>query len=145
MSSISGIDAIFSRFTRLNAKMSSYAEPLKEAGDYAKQSIITNFAASGRPRRWQQLATSTLAKRARKGTGSQILVESGNLMNSSRAVITTNQAEVGTNVIYAMRQNFGYKGGIGRGQSRTPARQFMMLQTWDTDPIGHIFSRYLRN
>jgi phage gpG-like protein len=45
-------------------------------------SIRTNFSAGGRPQ-WEPLASSTIERRLRQGTGTQILVESGRLQRAA--------------------------------------------------------------
>jgi phage gpG-like protein len=56
--------------------------------------------------------------------------------------LRTDGVEVGTNMVQAKRQHFGYPGGTGRGRSKTPARPYMMFQNEDQDAIGTIFSRH---
>ncbi len=57
--------------------------------------------------------------------------------------LVTAGVEVGTNVIYARRHHFGYKGGEGRGQSPTPARPFLLIHDDDIRDIGEIFQRHI--
>lgn len=106
-----------------------------------KASIERNFQASGRPKKWKPLAESTLERR--KGRSPKILIDSSHLKNSMSDRLTSDGVEVGTNVIYAKRQHFGYPGGSGRGHSKTPARPFMLLQEEDIRDIGEVFKRHI--
>lgn len=145
---IIGIEAVLNRFAQLAAAVNDLDKPLRASGVYMLGSIERNFKAQGRPQKWQALAPSTLAQR-RKGKGkggAQILIDTARLKNSTTSAsamnVTSSGMTIGTNVIYARRQHFGYPGGAGRGRSKTPARPFLMFQTEDADAIGKIFNRH---
>lgn len=145
---IIGIEEVLNRFAQFAAAVSDLDKPLRASGVYMLGSIERNFKAQGRPQKWQSLAPSTLAQR-RKGKGkggAQILIDTARLKNSTTSAgamnVTSSAMTIGTNVIYAPRQHFGYPGGSGRGRSKTPARPFLMFQTEDADAIGKIFNRH---
>ena len=145
MSSIQGFERLLRRVRKLEKDVRDTERPLKAAGVYMLGSIERNFQAQGRPEKWTALNESTLARR-RKGRGkgkAQILIDTARLKNSMSMRLTGDGVEVGTNVIYAPRQHFGYEGGEGRGQAKTPARPFLMFQDEDIDAIGQIFRRHI--
>jgi len=143
---IQGLDRLFRRVGRLSNKISRETEkPLKAGAVYMLGSIERNFKAGGRPKKWKKLADSTVRQR-RKGKGKggiKPLVDTARMKNSMSTRIRRTEAEVGTNVVQAKRQHFGYPGGSGRGHSKTPARPYMMFQREDTDAIGKIFSKHV--
>jgi phage gpG-like protein len=102
-------------------------------------SIRKNFAVGGRPK-WTPLAAST---RRRKKGGGILIGESKKLSGGFKPVKKGNSVSVENDVIYGPRQNFGYKGGTGRGHSKTPARRFVMFQPEDIDDIGKIFRQHI--
>lgn len=108
-------------------------------------SIEKNFREQGGPVKWKGLAASTLSRRRRgRGRGGpQILIDTARLKNSIGYRLVNAGVEIGTNVVYAPRQHFGYPGGKGRGHSRTPARPFLMVQPEDVKEIGEIFKRHV--
>lgn len=147
MSSITGIDRIFTRAKKLAKDAKDAQRPLKASSVYMLGSIEKTFRAQGRPKKWTKLADSTVAAR-RKGRGkgsAQILIDRARLKNSHSYRLSGNASEIGTNVIYAKRHHFGYPGGTGRGRSKTPARPWLMFQPEDVRDIGEIFSRHYRS
>lgn len=145
MSSIRGFESLMRRVKQLEKNVRDTERPLKAAGVYMLGSIERNFQAQGRPDKWTDLSDETLASR-RKGRGkgkAQILIDTARLKNSMSTRLTGEGVEIGTNVIYAPRQHFGYEGGDGRGQAETPARPFLMFQDEDIDAIGQIFRRHI--
>lgn len=145
---LEGIDRVFRRVGRISQNITRRIErPLKASGVYMKGSIERNFKAGGRPKKWQRLADSTVRQRRRGGGsgGVKPLIDTAQMKNSMAMRVGTSEVEVGTNVVQAKRQHFGYPGGKGRGHSKTPARPYMMFQDEDTDAIGKIFSRHVRS
>jgi phage gpG-like protein len=146
---IEGLDRLLRRVSRLETRITGEIEkPFKAAGTYMIGSIQRNFTASGRPAKWQALAASTIAQRRRgKGRGGvKPLIDTGRMKNSESMRVGSKQVEVGTNMVQAKRQHFGYPEGTGRGHSKTPARPFMMIQDpEDYDAIKEIFSRHIRS
>lgn len=143
---LQGIERVLKRVNKLATDIRHVERPMRAAGTYMIGSIVRNFNASGRPKKWEKLAASTVEQRRRGGGkgGMKPLINWGHLRNSSSMRLRTDGVEVGTNMDQAKRQHFGYPKGSGRGHSRTPARPFMMFQEEDTDAIGRIFSRHLR-
>lgn len=145
---IEGLDRVLKRVNRLSNNISRDIErPLKASGVYMVGSIQRNFQAQGRPTKWKPLSAKTLARR-RKGRGKgkgQILIDRGRLKNSHSMRLVKDGVQVGTNVVYAPRQHFGYSSSKkGRGHAKTPARPFVMFQApEDFDAIGRIFTRHI--
>ncbi len=138
---------------------------LAAAGAIVRESVRTNFAAGGRPRKWKKL-------KRRKG---QPLRDTGRLQNSitSRVPPGDRVVLIGTNVKYAAVQNFGaLKGSFGvvvekvkehqrvsrsgtkytvRAHSRRakmpwgniPAREFMLVQPEDEVEIKAVLADYI--
>jgi phage virion morphogenesis protein len=133
------------RVSQLRRDIKHVERPMKAAGTYMIGSIVRNFNAGGRPKKWQKLAASTVRQRRRgKGRGGiKVLVNMGQLRNSHSMRLRGDGVEVGTNMVQAKRQHFGYHGGKGRGRSKTPARPFVMFQEEDPDAIGQIFMRHI--
>lgn len=145
---IEGIDRVFRRVSKISSNMTRTIErPMKAAGTYMLGSIERNFKAGGRPAKWKPLAASTVRQRRRGGGsgGVKVLVDTAALKNSMSMRVRATETEVGTNMVQAKRQHFGYPGGKGRGHSKTPARPYMLFQNEDTDAIGKIFSRHVRS
>lgn len=141
-----GTDQVFSRMSRLMNRLDNPELPLKDAGEYLRESVDTNFEVSGRPRRWRALAASTLRARRRRGNSSdKILVDTGAMREGIETVMHGDSVEVGSNAVQARRLHWGYPGGAGRGHSKTPARPFVLIQSWDVDAAGEIFSRHYRS
>lgn len=142
---IQGIERLFRRIKKLATDTKHVERPLRAAGTLMLASIEKNFKAQGRPARWKSLKAATVARR-RKGRGrgkAQILINTGRLKNSHSMKVFTDGVAVGTNIVYAPRHHFGYKGGEGRGRSETPARPFLMFQEEDVRDIGEIFKRHI--
>ncbi|MCZ2392217.1 MAG: phage virion morphogenesis protein [Acidobacteria bacterium] len=145
---IEGFNELMRRVGRLSNRLSREMErPLKASAVYMAGSVRENFAAGGRPQKWQELAESTLKQR-RRGSGKggvKPLIDHGMLRRSITTRTKTTSAEAGTNAVQAKRQHFGYPGGTGRGHSETPARPFVMFQDKDFDVLGGIFAKHVRS
>lgn len=149
----SGIEQLLKRLGELALDASNVERPLRAAGVYMVGSIEKNFQAQGRPTRWTPLSARTLAGRRvgkgrKRGKGPRILINSARMKNSVSSQVhlqnPESYTEVGTNVIYAPRQHFGYQGkGKGRGQATTPARPFVMFQDEDFEFIERLFGRHI--
>jgi phage gpG-like protein len=162
---IQGLSNLIRRIHQLKSDTRHTERAMAEAGAYMLGSIEENFRAQGRPQKWQGLAASTLAarrglRRAGKGRlrdkqgrysknksgGAQTLIDTARLKNAIAFKVIGGGVgvEIGTNVKYAARQQFGYPKGEGRGHSPTPARPFLMFQPQDLEYIGGtIFRRHL--
>lgn len=150
MADIEGLNRLFKRLDELALDTRRVERPLKAAGAVVITSVEKTFQAQGRPEKWTPLSPRTLQRR-RKGSGksrrgARILIDTARLKNSiSMRLVEGPAVEVGTNVIYARRQHFGYDpaGRKGRGQTKTPARPFLVVQNEDVDKIGNIFRRHI--
>lgn len=142
---IEGLGRVFNRLKQMATDTRHVERGLKVAGEYMLGSIEQNFREQGRPTKWVSLKASTLARRRKgKGKGSaQILIDRGRLKRSFSYRLTGEGLAIGTNVVYAPRQHFGYTGGVGRGRSKTPERPFLMFQDEDVKAIAEIFKRHI--
>jgi phage gpG-like protein len=67
------------RLTQFGEEFSDMRDPLKKSiKDVMTISILENFISGGRPD-WEELAYDTLKRRAKEGSGTMILVRTGNL------------------------------------------------------------------
>ena len=143
---IQGLDRLIRRVREMATDARHVERPLRAVGAHMISSVEKNFRAQGRPTKWPGLAESTRQRR-RKGRGRggpQILIDTARLKNSiSYRLVTSPGVEIGTNVVYAPRQHFGYPGGKGRGRSKTPARPFLMFQPEDYREVEEIFRRHV--
>lgn len=137
---ISGLNKVLGRYSRLARDAQNLEKPVEKGGKVMLQSIRRNFAVGGRPK-WTPLAAST--KKRKKGR--KILVGEGTLRDSFKPSQNGNSVEVGTNVIYGPRHNFGYEGKEGRGHSPTPARPFVLFQQEDVRSIGNVLKQHIAN
>jgi phage gpG-like protein len=179
---IKGLEELMSRLRQIAAAARNLKRPLQSAGVYMLGSIERNFQEQGRPVKWTPLSARTLASRrgarkakkkagAKAGRGARILIDNARLKNSMGSKVDGDAVAVGTNVVYAARQNFGYGGQGGsatqsspgirrrpglklgfrheekgkgrRGQARTPARPFLVIQPQDIDAIAGIFQKHI--
>lgn len=147
---IQGLSALLRRMEKLAIDVRQVQRPLQAAGALMLNSIEQNFQSQGRPKTWTPLSPRTIAGRRKgrnKKRGPLILIDRARLKNSMSTKVTLaagdSFVEVGTNVIYARRQNSGYDGGAGRGHAKTPAREFMLFQTEDYDGIERIFNKHI--
>jgi phage gpG-like protein len=143
---IEGLSSLLRRIEQMATDTKHVERPLNEAGEYLVGSIKKNILVGGRPQKFTPLSPRTIAAR-RKGRGRggpKILIDRGRLLGSIQKSTTTDGVRVGTNVIYARRQHFGYEGGPGRGHSKTPKRPFVLMQQpEDVIKIGNIFERHI--
>ena len=141
-----GLNQALTRIGQMATDVKHVEQPLKEAGEYLVGSVKRTILVGGRPKKFAPLAPSTIAGR-RKGRGRggpKILIDRGRLLASIEKTVTTDGVRIGTNVIYAARQHFGYPGGPGRGHAHTPSRKFMLMQQPDdVVKIGSIFERHI--
>lgn len=153
---VQGLSGLIRRIHQLKSDTRNTERAMAAAGAYMLGSIEQNFRAQGRPQKWQKLAASTLAARARRNsrrrkanraTGCpQILIDKGRMKNQIGFKVIGGGVgvEVGLNARQARRQHFGYPGGAGRGHSPTPARPFLLVQREDVEYIGGtIFRRHI--
>jgi len=141
------LERIQSALDEIGRDLSNMRTPIRESvRDVIIPSIDANFSAGGRPP-WTPLSSETLERRARQGTGTAILQESGKLRTvatqQSRWSIGTTEAEI-TNwpgdVLTRAAVAQGGASGAGYTRSVTiPARPFLMYQPEDADKVEEIF------
>jgi len=143
---IIGLKPLLDRIAQMATDTRHVERALKSAGVHMLGSVEKNFQQQGRPKRWSRLAPRTLAGR-RKGKGrggARILIDTAKMKNQVSSVVHSDGVQIGLNAVQAKRQHFGYPGGSGPGQSKTPARPFLTLQDpEDVKAIGEIFKRHI--
>lgn len=94
------------------ARHVDHLEPaLTEIGDTVKASIQLNFREQHDPdgEPWQPLSPATLEQRRKKGTGAQMLRDTGLLNRSITYNADDTAVEIGSDKIYANMMHFGGK------------------------------------
>ena len=143
--------------TQLVATRISNNKPVLEAiASLAQESVRENFAAGGRPTKWQAL----------KSRSGQPLLNTGVLMNSIGKKVEGNTVLIGTIEPYAAIHNFGghtrphiirptnkkalFWPGAGHPVkavhhpgSLIPQREFMLLQQQDTEDIKKLLENWI--
>lgn len=143
---ILGLSRLLDRVAEMATDTRNVERALKSAGAYMLGSVQKNFQQQGRPRKWSPLAPATLARRRRgRGRGGpQILIDTARMKNQVAFTVHSAGVDVGLNAVQAARQHFGYKGGAGPGQAKTPARPFLLVQDpEDVVEVGGIFRRHI--
>ncbi len=124
---------------------------LEAFGIYMEGEVIDNFQAQGRPEAWPDVKEATkIARFLRTHRGKnrskkameffmmfKILMDSGRLRNSIASAVLGNMVQIGTNVIYAAVQNFGWK------EKNIPERRFLLFQDRDEDRFADIIEKWL--
>ncbi len=150
--------------TQLGERARDLSSPMKLIGEQVLFSVQQNFAEGGRPDRWIPSKRAIVQ-------GGQTLVNTGRLLQSLTYRSSSDQAEVGTNVIYAAIHQFGgiIPGGpivprrakslrwigpdgkprfakkVQRPDIAMPARPFLMVQEEDKSELVRIIKDYLMN
>jgi phage gpG-like protein len=104
-----------------------------------QRSILRNFKAEGRPKKWKALQPATIADRKRQGYGSgPILKRSGKLMNAFKFKWSKTQYKVWNTqgVIFDAHQ-FGYP------PNNLPKRQMLVLLKQDQAQFTRLARKYL--
>jgi len=102
---------------------------LQEIGEIVHASVMRNFEAQGRPRKWKKLKYTR--KRGSR-SGAKILQDSGRMKGSIRPrVIGNSGVEVGTNL--GGSNSYGATHQFGRGS--IPARPYLAIQNEDWPEI----------
>jgi len=118
-------------FGRVESILTDTASAMKDAASIMSWSVLTNFAAGGRPKPWKELAESTVL---RKGH-SVPLVETGRLMGGMREESDEVYAKISASVPYAVYHQ--------TGTEHVPARPFMLIHFEDRAAILNMLSRRL--
>ena len=141
MAEIAGLDAVIGRVREVRERAASPQPPMRESADYMLASVDRNFAAQGRPERWEPHAETT---RERLIGPQRLLERSGTMRGGFEPSFSASGWGIANAAAraYWPRQHFGFNGNGGRGHSRTPARPFLLFQTEDVPAVGRIFADY---
>ena len=131
-----------------------------QVGEHMLVSVDDNFAAEGRPTKWQVWSSATLESKmggrgktyTKKGAlrvkankrlnSDNILTDSGRLRNSITYRADSGGVQVGTNAKYAAIHQFG--GKAGRNKSVTIVkREYLLIQGEDELIIARIIEDYI--
>lgn len=133
----------------LGSSISSFKEPLRKAvKDVVIPSFETNFAVGGRPA-WEPLSDYTLERRSNAGTGSQILVEHGQLYYyATHAQAWTYDDQEGEAWIQTSKLGAAFYGEVHQwggyaGSVFIPQREWAVFQEEDANRIGEVFEEWL--
>ncbi|MFH2124929.1 MAG: phage virion morphogenesis protein [Pseudomonadota bacterium] len=110
---------------------------LKDFGEYMVGSVKRNFAAGGRPRKWQP-SNRALA------TGGKTLVKTGRLRSSLSSRVEGKAVNVGTNVAYAKAHHFGVNKTVSqsvRSHSRRTSRGTVQVRAHSRRARLHLPAR----
>lgn len=142
---------VASDFDTLATGFDNFTEPLnRSVREVMAPSIAKNFSVGGRPA-WAGLTESTVSRKAKKGYGSKILIASGALADkgSSPSIWTVNRNEAKIDglpgsIFYGLYHQTGFQprgtgGDIFADLSRTPAREWAVIQRDDANNIEEIF------
>jgi phage gpG-like protein len=105
---------------------------------YHEQSIMRNFAAEGRPRKWAPLQPDTIADRIRRGFGAgPILQRSGRMMRGFRASWGPRAYRVWNNTDYWVHHQYGAP------EADIPARPMLVLLPQDQAQFTRLAREHL--
>jgi phage virion morphogenesis protein len=148
------VERALARLKKMGAAAADLKRPFSAIGGIILSSVEENFVREGRYEtagsmrggntRWADLADSTKAARAKKGTwpGQKLQVSQGGLAASISKSVTGNAVTVGTNKVYAAIHQFG--GQAGRGKKVTiPARPFLVMQDEDVEDMMDVLQRHI--
>jgi phage virion morphogenesis protein len=151
---------VLARLQGMEARGGNLSGVFRNFGEYMKGSIDKNFAAAGRPDKWQPLAAATLGGflasrksfRTKKGnvskkgaaalSGRLPLTDTARLRRSISYQAGSREISIGTNVIYAAIHQFGGKAGRGR-KVTIPARPYLMFQDEDVNYLEMTLVNYI--
>lgn len=131
---LQGIGNVFARIYQLQDRIEDSKTPLMAASVVMRASIVSNVMTGGRPG-FAPLKASTIAARARRGTGSTPLFEYGNMVGGLETITDNDSAEVGSDAVQANRMQYGWPG-------HTQARPWVLYQSEDIDAVGEMFMRH---
>jgi phage virion morphogenesis protein len=118
----------------------------KNVGEHLLNSVKDNFENESAPdgTRWKTLSQVTRDKRSKKYGNAPVTIlrASGDLMNSINMQASSDDARIGSSLIYAAIHQLG--GDAGRGKKVTiPARPYLGLSTADEEEIFAIAEDWL--
>lgn len=125
-----------SAFSRLIAAGRDPRPALKSIGEYVVRETDSRFQKEQDPegRPWTPLAASTLKQKAERGKILKILQRDGILRRSIAYQLTENGVAIGSNLVYAAAQQFGF---TGQRQARTQTLYFKLSK--DGRSVGNRF------
>ena len=148
-------DRAFQRAIKKAARRNANMRPLwEDIGEEALQIVQENFAAEGRPVKWETWSLAYKKKRRKKVASDEAMLEekiltlSGRLRHSvtkgkpeygQHVILEPKQTGVviGTNVEYAAAHNFGWpKGGL-------PKREFLVIPDSEIPRLTAIVEEYI--
>lgn len=146
---------VITNLRRIVKELNNPTPALKLVGALAQRAIQRNFRTQSSPggQPWASLAPATIkARRNRRKSSIQILVDSGRLKNSLTTPdalrIEGSELAVGTNVPYAAIHNFG---AGARSSVKThksfgaiPQREFMGISSKDEQGIVDALNAYVK-
>lgn len=127
------IDGLAPGLSGLADRLSDLSPALSRAGELMKVSVTENFAAQGRPQRWEALKPETVE---RKGHDT-VLSETGRLMDSISCRASVDRLSITAGVPYAQLLQYG------TGSTGLPARPFLIFQDADIQAIGSVVESYI--
>lgn len=103
-------------------------------GQIMRTSMMDNFEAGGRPRKWKKLSKAY----AKRKKGNKTLIASGVMRNSTDYKAASSYVDFGSyGVEYAARHNFGF--------GTTPQRKFVVMHRHDRAEIYATLDDYLED
>jgi phage virion morphogenesis protein len=150
------LDAVSARLRKLMALGADLRAPLTSIGRVMRSSVLKNVMTGGRYEaagswrggntRWQDLAESTKAARAKRGKWPGPILEvsegGGGLMSSMSVSVGKDSVTVGTNKPYGGIHQFGGMAGPGR-KVPIPARPYLVVQDEDIEDMTEILDRHI--
>lgn len=127
------IDGLAPGLSGLANRLSDLSPALSRAGELVKVSVTENFAAQGRPQRWETLKPETVEKKGHD----TVLNETGRLMGSISCRASVDSLSITSDAPYAKMLQYG------TGLAGLPARPFLILQDADIQTIGSLVESYI--
>ncbi|GAB0057424.1 hypothetical protein SIID45300_01752 [Candidatus Magnetaquicoccaceae bacterium FCR-1] len=137
--------ALMTALNRLEARTKDLTPAFKSMGQHLLRTIDQRFdeqkSPHGQP--WQDISEFT--KEKKRGTFGQdkILTDTGRMRRSITYIASSERLEIGTNVVYAKKHQFGGKTDIRGHFFILAARPFLGLSTEEREAITRIVLEYL--
>jgi phage gpG-like protein len=136
------IDDYRRRLSEFGRKVSDLSPVFKDFGTYMLRSIDRNFAAQGRPRRWQALAASTVRQRLAQGYGAAPILQRTRKLRTSFKVKYTKTTMSITNTARSKR-GFPYFQVHQDGGKRIPQRVMVTLLQQDRTQFTKLYRKHI--
>ena len=151
---------VLARLQGMEARGGNLSGVFRNFGEYMKGSIDKNFAAGGRPAKWEPLGFATkvawsLGKKSHWGKKDKMtktgrtawkgrlpLTDTARLRRSISYRAGAREISIGTNVIYAAIHQLGGKAGRGK-KVNIPARPYLMFQDEDIQYLDRTLINYI--